>query len=783
MSNRPKKIKKAVTEVDLDLSQVIDALPGLVWIARPDGRAELINRRWRDYTGLKLDQAVGFGWQSAIHPEDLGRVGERWQWFLKSGEPGEEEARLRRHDGVYRRFLFRVAPISDSAGRVVKWFGISTEIEERLAVEKRAQADANSRANNAEVKRAYEFLAEAQRLSRTGSYIADLVADEHTWSEELYRIFEFDPGTKISVQAVRAMLHPDDVSSFEADFKRSFIEGSDFDQVFRIIPPSGTMKYVHSFGHQTNKPDGRPVFIGVMQDVTVSKQAEQALRVREAELRQAHAHFSVAQRLSHTGSFIADLVADEHVWSEELYRIFELDPDAAPKIDSVRALVHPEDQESYDALITHGMQGQDLDFQFRIITPRGGMKHLRGAALVSEHISDRPVLMGAVQDVTESRLAEEALIGREAELRWAYGHLTEAQRLSRTGSFTADLVVDEHTWSEELYRICEFSPGCKITARTLRDIVHPEDVAAFDMAVVRAVQGVGPDFYFRIITSKGTLKYLRTIGHRTEHVTDHPVFFGAVQDVTEQRLAELALDKARSELTHMARVMTLGALTGSIAHEINQPLSGIITNASTCLRMLAAAPPNLDGARATAQRTLRDGKRASEVIQRLHALFARRPPTAMPVDLSDAAEEVLALTSSELHANRVALKTDFTDDLPPIGGDRVQLQQVILNIVLNAIDAMREVNDRPRTLLVQTAREAPDRVRLSVRDSGQGIDPQKLETVFDAFYTTKSKGMGVGLSISRSIIESHRGRLWATSNEGPGATFSFWIPSSSEPVP
>ncbi len=274
----------------------------------------------------------------------------------------------------------------------------------------------------------------------------------------------------------------------------------------------------------------------------------------------------------------------------------------------------------------------------------------------------------------------------------------------------------------------------------------------------------------------GSIKYLRTIAHGTRDHDGRPEIVGAVQDVTERRLAEEALTQARSDLAHVTRVTSLGVLTASIAHEVNQPLSGIITNASTCLRMLAADPPNVEGARETAKRTIRDGNRASELITRLRALFSNKESTTEPVDLNEAAQEVIALSSSELQRNRVVLRAAFADDLPVVTGDRVQLQQVILNLLKNGSDAMSAVNDRPRQLQIKTERGTDGQVRLTVQDAGVGLDPQAMDRLFQVFYTTKNDGMGIGLSVSRSIIEHHQGRLWAEPNDGPGATFSFSIP-------
>jgi PAS domain S-box-containing protein len=256
-----------------------------------------------------------------------------------------------------------------------------------------------------------------------------------------------------------------------------------------------------------------------------------------------------------------------------------------------------------------------------------------------------------------------------------------------------------------------------------------------------------------------------------------------VLDLTERKRAQDALNRAGAELAHVSRVTALSALTASIAHEVNQPLSGIITNASTCLRMLDTTPPDIDGARVTARRTIRDGNRASDVVTRLRALFSKRDFTLDSLDLNEAAREVIALSSNELQRHRIILQSEFADDLPLVTGDRIQLQQVIINLLRNAADAMADVQDRSRQLLIKTEREEHgDKVRLTVRDAGVGLSAQSLDSLFAAFHTTKSGGMGIGLFVSRSIIERHHGRLWAEPNhEAPGATFSFSLPCGAEP--
>ena len=311
--------------------------------------------------------------------------------------------------------------------------------------------------------------------------------------------------------------------------------------------------------------------------------------------------------------------------------------------------------------------------------------------------------------------------------------------------------------------------------------IHPEDIPLLNEMIDRARgDGCDVEFEYRLQMPDHSVKYLHVVAHATRDQDGRLEYIGAIQDVTERRLSEETLGRVRSELAHVARITSLGAMTASIAHEVNQPLLGIITNASTCLRMLAADPPNVDGARETARRTIRDGNRASDVIKRLRALFSKKEVMTEPVDLNEATREVIMLLRSELQRNRVVLRAEFGDNLPLVTGDRVQLQQVILNLLLNASDAMSGVDDRLRQLAIRTERDKDDRVRLTVQDAGVGFEPQHAERLFEAFYTTKSGGMGIGLSVSRSIVESHHGRLWAAPNDGPGAAFSFSIPRRPE---
>jgi C4-dicarboxylate-specific signal transduction histidine kinase len=361
--------------------------------------------------------------------------------------------------------------------------------------------------------------------------------------------------------------------------------------------------------------------------------------------------------------------------------------------------------------------------------------------------------------------------------------LAEAQKLSHTGSFGWDVSSGKMYWSQETFRIFEYDPPIEPTLELVMHRTHPED-RALVRRVVDRVSHEKKDFDFehRLLMPSGSVKYLRVVGHPSKGESGGFEFVGAVTDITERKRAEaelhqreVSLREAQTELAHVSRVTTMGEMAASIAHEVNQPLAGIVTNANAGLRWLAAELPNLNEAREAIRRIIRDGNRAGDVISRMRALFEKGRTAKERLNINEAIEEVVIFTHSEVRRNKVALRMELAADLPSVMGDRVQLQQVVVNLILNAIEAMSIVEDRERDLVIRTQRGEGDEVRVSVQDSGIGFDPQSAERIFDAFHTTKPGGLGMGLSISRSIVESHGGRLWAVSNDGPGATFQFTL--------
>jgi predicted ATPase/signal transduction histidine kinase len=377
---------------------------------------------------------------------------------------------------------------------------------------------------------------------------------------------------------------------------------------------------------------------------------------------------------------------------------------------------------------------------------------------------------------------ENARLYRDAQQMGAY--LKAAQTLSHTGSFGWRPATGEINWSEETYQIMGCDRGTKPTLDLVFQRIHPEDTIFVQDAIDRAtLNGTDLDFEHRLLLPNGAIKSVYILAHAVRDESGNVEYVGAIMDVTARKQAEEALQKTQADLAHAARVATLGEMTASIAHEINQPLTTIVNSASACLRWLTAQ--KLEEARQSAVLVVANGHRAGEIIARIRALAQKAPPRKDWIDINETIREVIALARNEVQRSAIALETRLPEDVqqaPAILADRIQIQQVILNLLMNAIEAMSGAGDGPRDLLIRSGIDETQCVRVTVRDSGPGLALETFDRLFDPFYTTKPQGMGMGLAISRSIIEAHGGRLWATANDDRGATFQFTLPSSGDEV-
>jgi PAS domain S-box-containing protein len=380
------------------------------------------------------------------------------------------------------------------------------------------------------------------------------------------------------------------------------------------------------------------------------------------------------------------------------------------------------------------------------------------------------------RDITERKQWEEKLRRSEA-------YLAEGQRLSQTGSWAWDVLTGNLFWSQEHFRIFGLDPeNVKPSYEMFFEVVHPEDRSILRRGFEKTVNEQSNfEANYRIIRPDGTIRHIRSLSHPVFNESGALIeYVGTVIDATERKRAEEAMHSAQAELAHASRALTLGELTASIAHEVNQPLGAIVANGQACLRLLARDAPDLEEVRETIGCMISDAMRANEVIKRIRAPLRKNAPEKALLDINETLRETIALATGELGKHQVLLRMELEADLPPVRGDRVQLQQVLLNLILNGCEAMSGVGWQTRELLINSRKCKSDKVMVAVRDSGIGIDPQTAERLFDAFFTTKEGGLGLGLSISRTIIETHDGRLWAAPNEDQGATFRFTLPTNCE---
>ena len=615
--------RKTAEDAEASRQALVDTIPALTWTALPDGARDFHSRRWMEFSGLSAGDSAGDGWNVMYHPDDRAKVLEKWRHAVKAGGPFEIEARGLGATGEYRALLLRAEPLRDSRGNIVKWFGVTTDIED--------------------LRRATEALRES----------------ETQWRE----VFEHNP------------------------------------VMYFMIDPAGTVLSVNSFG---------------------------------------------AAQLGYT--------VDELVGASVFKVFFEEDREAVRRSVGV----------CLETL------GRSNSWEIRKLRKDGTVIWVRENAKAVLRPGNQRIVLIACEDITERRRTEDAL--RQSEM-----YLAEAQRLSQTGSFGWHVASGQLVWSAETFRIFGIEPTVNPSLELVLQRAHPDD----RMALAQFFQHVsqqGDDWTneHRLLMPDGCIKHLRVTAHADK--SGGLKFAGAVMDVTAIKKAQDETLQARSELARVARLTALGELTAAIAHEVNQPLSGVINSGNACLRWLEGDPPDLEAARRSVQRMIADGGRAAEVINRIRAMVSKSGPKKEQLDINDVVADVVAMVRSEISGS---LRTELSIHLPLVTGDRIQLQQVILNLLLNASEAVRAAPGGPGVVGVRSTMDDADNVIVSVTDSGPGLEETKLEEVFQAFYTTKPDGMGMGLAISRSIVEAHGGRLWAAPNNLRGATFQFTIPAGS----
>ncbi|WP_434729590.1 PAS domain-containing protein [Rhizobium binae] len=740
-----------------DFQRIVDSIPVPVAVTTPTGDVEALNNPALEYFGMTLEELKNWKATEVVHPEDLQATIEDQLAAHRAGTFYNVESRHLRNDGIYRWHNVLGLPLRDTDGTILRWFHLLVDIDDR----KRAELELAARER--------EATAVLESIS-AGIGVIGISGEVEAINGPLLRYYGRTLG-ELRDWETTDVVHPDDMARMIDAVHRAITLGEPYDLEVRLRRADGAYRWFQVTGSPLMDADGGIVrWYALHVDIDDRKRAEEALAERERESR-----FIVDGIAGMIAIFSpeAKLIGGNQQIIDYFQRpISELDNWAT------NGITHPDDlQLCIDSFMGSIASGEPYDYETRFLRHDGVWRWFQLRGLPLRDAQGQIVRWyGLLTDIDDRKRTEE-------QLRRSEAFLADAQRLSKTGSFSLRLDHGDIVWSAETYRIFDVEQGSPVTLQTVLSRLDPESVLTVRDVIEKArSESTDFDYDIKLVMSDSSVKYVRVLARSEKNKDGEQELVGAVQDFTESRIAEEALNGVRSELAYVTRVTSLGVLTASIAHEVNQPLAGIVANASTCLRVLATEPPNLEIAKDTAKRMVRDANRAADVIVRLRALFSRKPPLVEPLDINEVASEVIALAFSDIQRARIPVISDFGVGLPPVAGARVQLQQVIMNLLRNAIEATSVVKDRPGRILIKT-QASGNAVQLTVQDAGIGFGPEGTDRIFDAFYTTKPDGMGIGLSVSRSIIENHNGRLWAQNNPMHGATVGFSIPKHQSPFP
>ncbi|MES3003567.1 MAG: PAS domain S-box protein [Pseudomonadota bacterium] len=679
-----KRAEEALRQREKELRDVIESVPAMVFVTDADGRNAVANRRWCEYTGLGPE---GVSSKAAIHPDDASRNRAARQRSIAAGEPFEQEVRLRRLDGEYRWFLGRAVPLRDDAGKVLKWYGVHTDIHDRKLAEE-------VRASHLWFLESLDLINRAMQgtndLERMMSDVLDAVLEVFA-CDRAWLIYPCDPDAP-SWRAVMEHTRP--------QFPGAFALGAEVP----VIPETAdtVRKACAANGAILLGPSHELPVRGPLSGYYASR-SRMAMAVRPKVDR---AYLFGLHQCSHA-----------RVWSDEERRLFE-------------EIGHRLDGALTSLLIFRSLRESVAEL-------RRAQEELSASEQLTRHVFE-----GAPDGMV--------VVGRD----YRYQRINPVYE--RDWNMTAEQIVGLHV--TDLHGVRAFE---QIFKPRLDRCFAGEQVSFAEWFTNLS----GRRFYHSVIYTP-----LRLGSDRVEAV------LAIRRDLTDQMLASEALRDAEAALARVNRVTTLGVLAASVAHEVNQPLGAMVTSAAAATRWLAAEPPEMEKARSALQRIARDGSRAGQVVDRIRALVNRQAPRRTRVDVNEAILEVIALTRAEVRRNSIELETLLGADVPPVEGDRVQLQQVVLNLIVNAIEAMSDAGAGTRRLVIRSACEDCGSVTVEVLDSGPGVAQGSVDRLFEAFYTTKEQGIGMGLSISRSIVEAHGGRLWVTCNTPHGAAFHLSLP-------